>query len=263
MAGYKNNFAFSMLRRVYWGNPWIARNLTSFRRGLDIFSLDFDVQVDGFPRSANSFAVCYVECSQEGRIRVRRHHHLPSSVAHGVRNGKPVMLLLRHPRDCTVSHAIYMSSGVAEQVRFYRDYYQALRPYCRDVHIALFDDVVANMPGVLREFDRKFKLDWLHDYNAETVKRLAEAGVRQLGWSSDKDGHEDIRHISLPSKERDELKKGLQAELERAERGSMFAKALAEFEFFASHSARPRPKAPGAPQPTNRKGDAYVIQSAC
>lgn len=239
MSGYRNNPVFSLLRQVYWANPGIAKFLTNFRRHIDITGSEFDIQVDGFPRSANSYAGYFVEYSQGRGIRVRKHHHLPASVIHSVRTGKPVMLLLRHPRESAVSHAIYTSSSVAEQVRFYRDYHRALRPYKQGLFVALFEEVITDMPGVLRRFDHRFNLGLRHDYDVQAVKLRSEEAVRHLDWSRTRDGEVDVRRISLPSARRDELKKARQAEVDRLVGRRIYTLALAEFEHFASLATRP------------------------
>jgi hypothetical protein len=116
-----------------------------------------ELAIEGFPRSANTFATVAFQISQPQPVRLAHHLHAPSQIIATVRAGKPAVVLVRHPRDAAVSLVIRaphitMSLALAGYGRFYAP----LRPFSAGFVVAQFDDVVVDFGSVVRDMNDRF-----------------------------------------------------------------------------------------------------------
>ena len=63
-----------------------------------------DLCVEGFPRSANSFAVGAVEQAQDAPLSIAHHNHVPAPILNAVRRDLPTVVLIRDPVDAVISN---------------------------------------------------------------------------------------------------------------------------------------------------------------
>ena len=71
-----------------------------------IFS-ETDVVIEGFPRSANSFALAAFRSVNQGGLRIATHVHSPAQVLYAVENDIPAMVLIREPDEAILSLGAY------------------------------------------------------------------------------------------------------------------------------------------------------------
>src|SRR5437773_4880663 len=67
---------------------------------------DTEIVIEGFPRSATSFAVAAFQMAQDHTVDIAHHTHSPSQVIEAVRRGIPTLLLVREPEDAILSHVV-------------------------------------------------------------------------------------------------------------------------------------------------------------
>src|SRR5262245_32533170 len=58
---------------------------------------DTEAIIEGFPRSANTFAATAFQLAQTKPVRVAHHLHVPSQIIAGARWGIPTIVLVRDP----------------------------------------------------------------------------------------------------------------------------------------------------------------------
>jgi hypothetical protein len=203
--------------------------------------MSFDVHVDGFPRSANTYTAFYLNFSQGNHLKVRSRHHVPPSIISSVQRGKPVLFLLRPPRESVISWAIFMGHDVTQHIRYYRDFHMALRPFREHLFIALFADAVAELPALLRQFDRRFNLGLDHNYHCAAVQLRVAESIHKC--SSEPDGRPNERVYHLPLQEREALKGKLRLEMDRLDGHRLLRQAEELFQYFALAATRPLPGA--------------------
>jgi hypothetical protein len=63
-----------------------------------------DLCVEGFPRSANSFAVGAFEYAQPEPLSIAHHNHVPAPLLNAARRGLPALVLIRDPVDTVISN---------------------------------------------------------------------------------------------------------------------------------------------------------------
>jgi hypothetical protein len=62
-----------------------------------------DIVIDGYPRSANSFAVGAFRHAQSTPVKIGYHLHVPAQIVRSCELCIPTILLIRHPVDTIVS----------------------------------------------------------------------------------------------------------------------------------------------------------------
>jgi len=67
---------------------------------------DTELVIEGFLRSANTFAVAAFGFAQQRDVEIAHHMHAPAQVIPAVRMGIPTLVLIRHPKDAVLSLVI-------------------------------------------------------------------------------------------------------------------------------------------------------------
>ncbi|HEY3764106.1 MAG TPA: hypothetical protein VGL44_03025 [Gaiellales bacterium] len=118
------------------------------RHGEAVVSPQTELVIDGFTRSASTFAVVAFQLAQPAPVRVGHHLHAPSQIIAAVRLGVPTLLTVRPPEDTVLSLVVrepYVTIG------------QGLTAYAR-FHARLVRHidamVVADFAEVTGRFDR-------------------------------------------------------------------------------------------------------------
>ncbi len=209
-------------RHGHWSADWVLNQST-------------EIVIDGYPRSANSFAFDYFRHSQERAWNIATHVHASAQVVVACRRRIPVLLLLRHPRDAVLSLAALTAQdhealtqapaplpNFGIMLRNYRVFYERCLRVIDHCVIAWFDDVIAEPRGILRSLRSRYQLD-LHvpgPAEHERVIAMIRSGA----------GH----HL-FPSKRRDEIKQRMVDRLEDPVYDSALAQASAVYERCLDH----------------------------
>ena len=118
---------------------------------------DTDAVIEGFPRSANTFAVIAFQLAQSESIRVAHHLHVPSQVIAAAKWGIPTMVLVRDPEQAILSLVqlqphITLQQGLKDYVRFYR----RILPYREHFIVAPFEEVSTDFGALIRRLNAHF-----------------------------------------------------------------------------------------------------------
>jgi hypothetical protein len=119
-----------------------------------------DLLIDGFPRSANTFARVAFQYSNP-EASVASHLHSSVAVKRAVSHGVPVLLLIRDP-VAAVSSLLVREAGLQADsaLRMYLSFYRALMPIGSGLIVGKFDAVVSDYGAVIRRVNRKFGTDF-------------------------------------------------------------------------------------------------------
>ena len=113
--------------------------------------------IEGFPRSANTFAVATFNEAQSEKLRLAHHMHVPAQIIRGVRWKIPTIILIRNPKDAVVSFAMYdQKISINQALKCYVSFYKSIYPYRSECVIASFEEVINNYSSVIRETNNKF-----------------------------------------------------------------------------------------------------------
>lgn len=133
-----------------------------------------DLVIEGFPRSANTFAVVAFTMSQKKLFSIAHHLHVESQILEGVRKEIPVMVLIREPsaavRSLVVRHPlININYALNQYIRFY----SIVNKIKDKVLIADFKDVITNYGNIIERINYKYNADFgLFDHIEKNVERV-------------------------------------------------------------------------------------------
>lgn len=129
--------------------------------------------IEGYPRSANSFAVrAFLFDNGWQRVTIATHCHRAAHVVLATKWNVPTLVLIRHPEKAIVS---YLALGVQKKffqadrmthkeklrwVRYntqrYFNFYKTIQPYREKYVLAEFKEVTENFGQVIRRVNKKF-----------------------------------------------------------------------------------------------------------
>lgn len=161
-----------------------------------------DLVIEGFPRSANSFAIAAFRHSQPGPVEVAHALHTPAHVIQAVRWKIPVLICLREPAAAILSYAVYSPHlAIDALLREYVSFHEAIRSYRYGFVVAEFEQITNDFGGVCERINRKF------------ARRF---GVFQHTPDNVDKCFERITGEHHPSEKRDQLKSEIRAQLQDA-----------------------------------------------
>ena len=172
---------------------------------------DTELVIEGFPRSANTYAVVAFEQAQPGPVRLAHHVHSPFQVAYAVDKGIPSLVLARDPLDATASLLVRdPSRNPRECLHNYVTFYETLLPLAQGYVVGLFDVVVADYGRIIQAVNERFGTDFAlfesTEANvAQAFQRIDKVNVSEWGELSE-------RAVARPA-QRGEAKQALRQEI--------------------------------------------------
>jgi hypothetical protein len=236
------------------------------RPGPEAVGPETELVIDGYTRSAVTFAVFAFQLAQDRPVRVAHHLHAPAQLIAAARRGVPALALIRDPEDAVLS-AMIREPYVTPKVAFiaYSRFYERLLPHRSRLVVGEFEEVTSNLGTVIRRVNRRFGTRFRQfEHTPENVRacyRLVEARARRPSWDhvlgefeSGLIGVEDLsrvltrRRIDLeaplgvagveraarPSPDREGMKDALRGRLYQPGLGELQARADRAYERFVS-----------------------------
>src|SRR5215211_7972544 len=121
-----------------------------------VVSPDTQLVMEGFPRSANSFARVAFNRAQSERVRIAHGLHVPAQVIRASKWRIPTLVLIRKPKDAVLSFAIRDPISVDQALRYYLSFYETVEGY-RDAYVlGLFEEVTEDFGEVIRRINDRF-----------------------------------------------------------------------------------------------------------
>jgi len=116
------------------------------------------ITIEGYPRSANTYAVyAFKHVNDLQWNEVGHHLHVQAQIIRAIKYKIPVILLIRHPaaavRSLVVRHNfIPVSEALEDYIRFYNDLYFLREEYV----VANFEDVIERFGEVIQRLNNRF-----------------------------------------------------------------------------------------------------------
>jgi hypothetical protein len=165
------------------------------------------IVIDGFPRSANTFAVIAFRMAQRHEVEVAHHVHLPAQILAGIKANLPTILLIREPEEVVTSLVLrFPHISLAKALRRYVRFHRLLAPHRGAIVVADFPDVVSDYGSVIRRANERFGTRFAEfQHTPETV---AECLTLIGDWDRGRFGAgEDFdRRAARPSSARESMK---------------------------------------------------------
>jgi hypothetical protein len=147
-------------------------------------------------------------------LRIASHSHSWANVARGLRLGKPVVVLLRPPRDAMASHAVRMRlDDLDRELRRYHRFYRRVSAVTGSVVLAPFEMTVDRFGDVVRAVNAAFGTNlkpFDHTDPAAKAVVFEEMELEALSTPSELDR---MWRIARPNADREEATRAMRARL--------------------------------------------------
>jgi len=136
-----------------------------------------DICIEGYPRSANTFAVYMFR--QANQVHIGHHTHSIVNIRRAIRFGVPCMVLLRDPKAAIVSLFIAKRwANLDDVVWRYISFYRWVESRLESVVIAEFDEVTTDYNYVIKKVNRKFGATFSYIKDLDASTKAVEAHMR-------------------------------------------------------------------------------------
>ena len=202
-------------------------------------SKDKEIVIEGFPRSANTFAVAAFTFAQGRPVKIARHLHAPAQVTEAVRRGIPCIVLIRNPRDAVLSLLVRAPHISAEQaLKDYIRFYRTVAPYRDKFVVGRFEEVTTGFGKVIRRVNARFSINFKPfehtEQNLQKVFQIVEEMDKQdTGLNEVKE-----ETVARPSAYRKKLKKKMEAKLETPKARRLLSEAEEVYRMFVEGSEK-------------------------
>lgn len=170
--------------RVWWDVKNVVSRYPSVaipaarRRGHGVvLDAGTDVVIEGYPRSANSFAVAAFDMPQPRPLRIAHHTHAPAQIVQGCRLGVPTLVLVRDPDEAVLNTCIYHPFlHVRDALWAYVWFHDAIWPFRDRFVVGPFPEVTSDFGATMRRVNERFGTAFTpFDHTEENVRRCFDA----------------------------------------------------------------------------------------
>jgi hypothetical protein len=240
----------------------------------EVLSVQTELVIDGYTRSASTFAVYALQLAQERPVRLAHHLHAPAQLIAAARSGVPALLVIREPRGAILSQLI-REPGVAmrDALVAYIRFHDCLRVYRDRLVVGEFEKVTHDFGSVIGQLNSRFGLgltEFVHTrrsidecfafiaqrgslspvllgFESGTVAK--DAALRELAVLQATSASGQLRDAWMPSTERQRAKAELRAQWLRPGLDRLRSQAIGLYKEFVdsdSSVARRLPTSGGA-----------------
>lgn len=173
-----------------------------------------ELVIEGFPCSANSFAVAAFKYAQNDKeINIAHHMHDPSQLIVAAKLRIPAIALIRCPDDAILSYVVRFSSFSSEEevvellhrsLKKYISFYSKILPYKEMMVIADFSTLISSYDSIVHQvndfYGKTFNpfISNRHNVN-EVFKIIEKQNKKRLGFL-------DENSIARPSVNKNKMK---------------------------------------------------------
>lgn len=159
-------------KRVLGRHPTAYLAVASRRHPQSALHRDTDLVIDGFGRSAVTFAVVAFQVAQNGHVHVAHHSHAIAPILVASKRGVPVLVPIREPEATVLSGMVREPEvPVGQYLRSYVDFYRRLSDVADTVVLAPFDSVVEDFGATIRRVNQRFGTPFVEfDHTADRAR---------------------------------------------------------------------------------------------
>jgi hypothetical protein len=178
---------------------YLYHRLRHWRLGLTV-NQQTDFVIEGYPSSANTFAVAAFRFAQSRNFRLAHHTHVPVQVIRAIKWKIPTLVLIRKPLDLIPSavtrlypfYNISVNSCIRQVIRHYCKFYNSLLPYRNEYVIGEFEEVTTNYGHVIQKVNNHYNTDFVPFKHTASNILLC---FRTVGKARPNDDRENAKHI--------------------------------------------------------------------
>lgn len=191
--------------------PWIFLPTVRFRPALQPpndprhwVCRTTEIVIEGYPRSANTFAVAAFQLAQDREVEIAHHLHAAAQIKRAARLGVPTVLLVREPSEAILSLMVRDPAASARwALRSYVRFYSSVVPYLDKTVIAPFATVTSDFGSIIRMVNTRYGTVFDELAPTEDTRQSVRQAVESMGKrDSMRTGQDFGRGVALPSEER-------------------------------------------------------------
>jgi hypothetical protein len=253
-----------LARKEYWGTS------------PEVVSSETELVIDGYTRSATTFAVYAFQLSQQRPVRLAHHLHAPAQLIAAAKMRIPILALIREPEGAILSQLIREpGKSLRGALVAYARFWSCLMPYRSRMVVGEFEEVTGHFGSVIRQLNDWFGTSFDEfEHNEANVRAcfdlVEERPTPIPEWSRVLGGFEsgvvtrgDLRRaqerfarrpetlgskdVWVPSAERSQSKARLQEQWLEPQLSSLRARAQRAYETFVAG----QPTSPGLSRPSS------------
>ncbi len=189
------------------------QRLRPSRRHL-LVSRETEIVIEGYPRSANTFAVAAFLVAQGRPVKIARHLHVPAQVIQAVRWRIPTLILIRNPEDAVLSLLVREPGISARRVLVdYVRFYRKIQAYYSHFVLATFEGVTTDFGAVIEKVNEKFETNFKpFAHTDENVAKVIKI-VEEMDKADQRKENVTETTVARPSEIRTRLKEKRRKEL--------------------------------------------------
>lgn len=186
--------------------PWLLITFYRYRRKYKMLVVNnnTDIVIEGFPRSANTFAVLAFQSAQVENTVVAHHLHAEAQFILAKKYNVPAIALLREPIEA-ISSLINRDKhiDIVQGIQRYIDFYRLVLQMKDNIVIANFTTVVTDFSQVITLCNYKFNCNFELPNDTEKEKIKIFSKISKLNYSEE---NGDLSMIAIPHKSKDFMK---------------------------------------------------------
>lgn len=195
-----------------------------------------ELVIEGFPRSANTFAVWAFRQVQQDEVRLAHHLHYPAQVIRAAQWRIPTLVLIRNPQDAVLSLVMRRPLLSVEQaLRHYISFYKTAARYTDAFVLGRFEEVIADYGAIIERVNEKFGTRFsIFEHTEENVEKVYSR-IEERHRAQYREKLSETR-IARPSVTKEEMKRRMRSDLETTQRRRLLAEAMAVYEHLTTHA---------------------------
>jgi hypothetical protein len=125
----------------------------------EVIGAETELVIDGYTRSACTFAVYALQLAQPYPIRLAHHLHAPAQFIRAVREEVPALLVIREPCEAILSQLVREPDvAMRDAVVAYTRFHSSLLPYLDHIVVGNFEQVTRDFGRVIDQLNTRFRL---------------------------------------------------------------------------------------------------------
>jgi hypothetical protein len=184
---------------------------------------DTELVIEGFGRSASTFAVMAFEMAQDRRVRLAHHTHASAQVIVAAKRSIPTLVIVRRPMDAALAHMVRRRIPARPALKAWIRFHSRILPYRNRILAVPLESVSTDFGAVTRELNRRFGTSFgVFEHTGENQARVFQtieaANLRKYGKPTDWVARPTTERLDRKGARRTELDDpGLAALREQAE----------------------------------------------
>lgn len=171
-----------------------------------------DLLLDGYPRTANSYAYNFLTHFHDD-VRCVHHSHASATLKMARRFGTPSVVLVRDPLDAVTSNLIRSEASLAYLEAHYDQYYGYVQDHADDVTVVPFETVTQDPVGFLEIVEAEVGLPHADPTPAQVAEANEAVRAHLEHLAEAKYGEDAQAKKAVPDEDRETEKARVRAEL--------------------------------------------------